>query len=1025
MIVAPTPEQQKVVDYPLEPLRVTAGAGTGKTTTMALRLSALILREGLEPEEALGITFTNKAAEELADRLREYLGDLSEAGRQVEVTTYHGFANSILAEFGPLVGVERGMAVITPGYTRQLLRDALGAAPRRFLDLTAPGPRVDELAVLAGQLGDHLAGPADLAAAAVPEDEVAGERAEMGEVLAAYAARKARLGAIDYADMIALAHRLLSTHPEVAGRIRERYRAVLLDEYQDTNPAQREMLRLIFGEGFPVTAVGDADQTIYEWRGASLENFGDFPRHFPRADGSPAETLYLAHNRRSTTRIIDLANLVRQEIGARSDLERLEPLEGAPPGEVATAWFHGALDEARWVAAEVLRLHDTGDFAWRDMGILFRRHAGIALVRDALERAGVPVEVASLGGLVDVPEVADLHAWLRLIGRPDDTPALMRVLLGARYHLGLGDLAPVAARPSRRSPGDPDDDTPVRGMLEGLDRLEDAPGLSPEAARRLTSFRATHRRLLEEAQGLSLVELCRRILDETGAWPEVEALGDASRLSARLNLYRFLDLAEGWSPLEGAPSLDAFLDYLDLLAEDAASEELDTARVGGEDAVALLTVHRAKGLEWPVVILPNLAEGIFPGGAHAYEDPLAHARFLPYGLRLDAGYLPALPEDAEERKDLLRGRHQDQEWRTAYVAVTRAKQRLVLTGAYWYTESKHRLRSRLFNLANRINGVERRDLASRKGKPPTTRRLMVDARTAAPDPLFSDGCRAALRAAIADPGLPARLAAASRTTPAFEAAAAALAGVLDGLPEPPAPTAAAPAFRTSVTSLVTFASCPLRFHWTAVDRLPRRPSAARRRGVDVHRRIELHHRGGLPPEEADEGLYDLPGADRPGGGDPFAVFAASRFASLSPLLTEAPFELQVGDARLAGRIDAVYAPEPGLWEVVDFKSGARHDDPALRVQLEAYAVAVREAGFTGAPQRARVTFAYLGGGGLEEVSEEVDERWRADARSHLEGLLAAAASGERAAAPSEACRYCDFTRFCAAGTAWVEAHPAD
>ncbi|MFH1329811.1 MAG: ATP-dependent DNA helicase [Actinomycetota bacterium] len=1023
MIVAPTPEQQKVVDYPLLPLRVTAGAGTGKTTTMALRLAALIRSEDLEPEEALGITFTNKAAEELADRLREHLGDLAEVGRQVEVTTYHGFAHAVLAEFGPLVGVERGVAVITPGYTRQLLRDALGGAPRRLLDLPSPGARVDELVVLAGQLGDHLGDVATHAAAA-PGDDTAAERAEMAEVLAAYAERKRCLGAIDYADMIALAYRLLSTHPAVALRLRERYRVVLLDEYQDTNPAQREMLRLVFGGGFPVTAVGDADQTIYEWRGASLQNFGDFPLHFPQADGIPAETLYLAHNRRSGTRIVDLANRVRRQISARSGLERLEALDDAPAGDVATAWFHGALDEARFIAAEVLRLHDAGEAAWRDVGILFRRHASIALVRDSLERAGVPVEVASLGGLLDVPEVADLHAWLRIVGRPDDTAALMRVLLGTRYHLGLGDLAPVAARPARRPPGEEDDpEVPARGMLEGFDQLEECPGLTAEAARRLTAFRATHRRLLEAAQGLSLVDLCRRILDDTGAWPEVEALGDAARLSARLNLYRFLDLAEGWSPLEGAPSLDAFLDYLDLLAEDRASEELDTARVGGEDAVALLTVHRAKGLEWPVVFLPALAKGTFPSGPHTLEDPLTHPQFLPYERRLDEGYLPALPADAKERRALVRSRHEDQEWRTAYVAVTRAKRRLVLTGAYWYTEKRPKEPSPLLDLAAEVDGVERRVLAATPGDPPPALRFDCDDAGDA-DPCFPAGRRAALRAAVADPAFPARLAAAMASTAAYEAATTTLTQTLDGLPEPQPLPVAPPAFRTTVTALVTFASCPLRFHWSAVDRLPRRPSAARRRGVDVHRRIELHHRGGLPPEEADESLYDLPGGDGPGGGDPFALFRASRFAALVPVLVEAPFELHLGGARLTGRIDAVYQPEEGVWQVVDFKSGRRHPDPALRVQLEAYAVAVHEAGFPAAPQRTRVTFAYLGGGALDETTEEVGKEWRDEARGHLASLLAAAASGERSPSPSEACRTCDFARFCPEGRAWAAAPPA-
>ncbi len=176
---------------------------------------------------------------------------------------------------------------------------------------------------------------------------------------------------------------------------------------------------------------------------------------------------------------------------------------------------------------------------------------------------------------------------------------------------------------------------------------------------------------------MTLVELCRRILEGTGAWAEVEALDGAGRLTARLNLYRFLDLAEEWSPLEGRPSLDAFLDYLDLLNEDGGTEELDTARLSNEDAVSMLTVHRAKGLEWDTVFLPAVASGTFPSSAHGgLEDPARFPKVLPIELRLDQGSNLPISQVA------LQERHLSQEWRTAYVAVTRAKHRLYATGAY-------------------------------------------------------------------------------------------------------------------------------------------------------------------------------------------------------------------------------------------------------------------------------------------------------------------------------------------------------
>lgn len=1017
MTIEPTSEQRSIIEYPLRPLRVTAGAGTGKTTTMALRLEHLVRSGRVQPEEALGITFTNKAAEELADRLRSRLAEFAAAGREVEVNTYHGFAHTLLGEFGPIVGVERGATLVTPGYARQLLRDALAADAHEALDLTAPGRRVDELAVLAGQLGDHLLSPDDLLAPR--DDETWEKRVEMAAALRRYADRKRRLGTVDYADLIAAAHRLVTEHEPIAARIRQRYRVVLLDEYQDTNPAQRELLRTLFGDGFPVTAVGDADQTIYEWRGASLQNFAEFGEHFPNADGSPADTLHLSINRRSTERVIDLANRVREEIVDRGDLRGLRPLDGAGQGTVRAGWFHSAVDEARWVAAEVRGLHEAGH-QWRDIGILFRKHRQIGLIREALERQEVPVEVAALGGLLEVPEVADLHAWLRILGRPDDAPALMRILLGSRYRLGLGDLAPLADWV--RAHHDTADDEDLGGvgwaLLEAVDRLEEC-GLEGQSRERLAAFRGLYRELLETAQGVTLVDLCRVILDRSAAWPEVEALGESARLSARLNLYRFLDLAEEWSPLEGRPSLEAFLEYLDLLSEDRAADELDTARVSGANAVALLTVHRAKGLEWPIVFLPALCDGTFPSPGHPYADPVTRPEFLPYDLRLDAEYLPSLPEAEEARRELVKARHADQEWRTAYVAVTRAADTVVATGAFWYTERQPKQQSRLFELAAGTDGAEVVSAAAQPGDPPETLRL-PDLSSEGPDPTFPDGWRSALRNASLDPHWPRRRAAERGIAESYDEALGQLRLVLDGLPEVSQLTLEESPFRTSVTGLVTYATCPQRFHWSEIDRLPRRPSAAARRGVEIHRRIELHNRGSIPLEEVAEAPYDL-APDEPAGPGAYGIFLNSRFAAERPLLVEASFELLVGGARVAGRIDAVYEPEPGTWEVVDFKSGRPDDRPAQRVQLEAYAVAVREAGLVAEPpDRLRVTFAYLGDG-LVEHSEDVDDVWLALARRHLEALVANAAGDEPTATPSEACRSCDFVGFCAPGRAWLDA----
>ncbi len=480
--LTPSVEQSAVVDYPLRPLRVSAGAGTGKTTTMAMRLASLIERCQIDPESALGITFTNKAAEELTDRLRHHLPDLAKLGREVEVTTYHGFAHGILAEFGPIVGFERDAQLITPGYLRELLTEALAAGSYQHLDVRLPRRRVDELVLLAGRLGDHLRSPADLIEAR-PEDpdEVWDQRVEMAQVLERFAQIKQRYNAVDFSDLISLAHQVVG-ESGVAARIRDRYQVVLLDEYQDTNPAQRELLLRIFGEGFPVTAVGDPDQTIYEWRGASLWNFAGFPDHFTAADGSPSETLTLSLNRRCDEQIIEVANQVKKRIGSDGGIATLQAAPGAGEGYVEVSWFHDSVDEARWLAGEARRLHDEESVDWRDIGILFRKNRQIHLVREALQDEGIPVEVAALGGLLQVPEVADLHAWLRLIGQPDDAPSLVRILLGTRYRLGLGDLAPLAdwVRGHQRRDTPEDDAAPGWAMLEAVDQLEQVEALSPK-----------------------------------------------------------------------------------------------------------------------------------------------------------------------------------------------------------------------------------------------------------------------------------------------------------------------------------------------------------------------------------------------------------------------------------------------------------------------------------------------------------------------------------------------------------------
>ena len=1063
MTFVPSAEQRAVIEYGLEPLRVSAGAGTGKTSTLAHRMARLVDRGGILPEQVLGVTFTNKAADELARRIREVRAGASVPGHEVDVFTYHGFAAHLLRAYGVLVGMERDTRIITPPLTRRILRECVTATPFEVVDTTNVRGVIDSLIKLSGELADNLIHP-DALLTGTPTDEVEARRAELATALVGFEEAKRRLGVCDYGDLMRLAVDLVRDHPLVADRIRVRYRCVLLDEYQDTNPAQRELFASLFGREVPVTAVGDLDQTIYEWRGASPANFEGFPGRFRRTDGLAARTLRLSFNRRSGQRILDLANRIRTRISVTDPAGDLVALDGTPPGEVHVSWHDDARREAEEIAYETRRLHE-GGVAWSDMAVLFRRNRDIEPVRLALEEHDVPLQVADLGGLLQVPEIVEIHAWLRLLADPEDGPALVRILVGSRFRLGLSDLAPLSrwvAEQSRRT----DDRSLGHTLVEALEHL-DAIGLTGERRESLDGFRQLYHTLLTESQGTNLSDLVRLIMSRTGAWQEIEAMPAPADLTARLNVHRFLDFSEHWNSLggwsksprcpsvddiipgqratgtstrsfcttllEGGSSLEAFLEQLESIRDDPA-EGLDTARIGGEDAVTLMTVHRAKGLEWRAVFLPALYRGNFPATPRQLLDPARCDFTLPAHLRIDTEFRTHLDPSADhkERREWLRSRHYDQEWRLAYVASTRAKEYLYLSGAHWYgIPQPHKKPSRpsdLMETARRLDGVMIDRWTAQP--PPRPETLRFPALQPGPDPVLGVTWEEALHKILADPDWAAHRAGHLGVRDLYDESVEEFEQTLLDLPEPAESEPAPSRTTVSVTGLVTYADCPKRYFWSEVDRLPRRPGPAARRGTQLHRRIELHNRGMVPFDDLEDDLYDrstdegIVGARRPGSN--WSAFIGSRYATLTPIHVEIPFELRLSDDTwIRGRVDAVYPHGDRGWEIVDFKSGRRSDRASRDVQLQAYAVAAdHESLGSPQPESLRVSFVYLGDG-LEVVDQEVDQTWLAEARERILRLVDDIRAGRFEPTPSTACRTCDFRNFCEEGKQFLSAATRD
>ncbi len=1015
----PSPEQRAIIDAPLVSLRVAAGAGTGKTTTISQRVRHLVADHRLEPERILGITFTNKAAQELADRIRSALADLVEVNREVSVHTYHGFASTLLREFGAVVGVERDTDLITPAFSRQLLVDITHRLAYRHFDPTVRGS-IEKLRRLSAQLSDNLVHPADVVPPTdfgdVP-DNPWHQRMEMLATLVAYDEEKRRLGVADFGDLIRRAHQMVTNHPEICSRVAARYQAVLLDEYQDTDPGQRELLRALFAQTTPVMAVGDADQTIYEWRGASKENFERFGEHF--TFGGVADHP-LSLNRRSGEAILDVANAIRADIDD-SPRDPLTAIDDTSPGEVVTAVLPTAVAEADWIAEQITVLTE-GGLRHRDIAVLFRKNKDMLLVHDALARHGISFEVANLGGLLGVPEVADLHAWLRLIDRPEDSVAAARLLVGARFRLGLADLAQLNRwildrRPSIREVGEHDQVLDYT-FLEAIDHVETIDGLRREARAALEQFRSEYRHLLSMSQGSALIEVCREILDHTSAWADIEAMGDAPRQSARLNIHRFLDLAEDWSPLEGRPSLTAFLAHLDDL-ELEGSEELDTARLSEADAVTLITVHRAKGLEWPAVFLPSLYHHNFPSRSHGYDNPFKYAQYLPTGLRLDESF--SSHDDQTAYETFIKERHRSQEWRIGYVAATRAKQFLAGSHAWWNgvqtTNARPSQPSELFTV---LDGFAER-LVTTPEPPERPERMVYRSESQpAPDPHFPEGVATTMRSGLDDPDSVDALAAESGVTLAYDHAVEEFQQTLFQLPDPLVAADDVPS--TSATGLVTYARCPKQYYWSHVDPLPRRFNRAARRGTEVHRKIELHNLGVVPLTEPEDVADPLDVSHDPTGPDAFSVFRQSSYADRTPHLIEAPFDLELDNGlRVRGRIDAVYR-DRNRWEIVDFKSGRPRTDPSMEVQLQTYAVALQRVGVLD-DRPTDAVFVYLGGGSLVEHRTAVDVTWMKLADRRLRDLAERILAEDFGPVPSGQCSGCDFIRHCDTGQAFLASQP--
>ena len=807
-IHTPTEEQSRVIAHRLSPLLVVAGAGSGKTATMAQRVVYLVATGQVRPDQVLGLTFTRKATAELDQRVASRLASLGAAGLlpvtapetdgtgadaadatdvgEPMIATYNSFAGTLVRDHGLRIGVDPDSALITQARSWQIVTSLLEA---RTLPLPNESLIHNTSAVLV--LGDALIQNL------LTIDEAAKDLADLSEQFTALAAIKgcktlvgkapavmtewealldvvAELhgykrshGLLDFGDQIALACTIAESVPEAVAQVRAQYPAVLLDEFQDTSVAQVRLLSALFADS-GVTAVGDPHQAIYGWRGASAGALDTFHQRFnpsgtarlasgiPPADAAPV--LELSTSWRNDSTILDVANAVSEPLrsGVVQDGDpvgehiAVAPLRARPvafglkPGTVHGAFLQDPAEEARIVAAFLAERWSPD----AEMAVLCRTRAQMEPIAAELERTGLPYTIVGLGGMLYVPEVADVRALLTAATDPERGDRVVRLLTG--FGIGASDLHALAGlardllRPPARSTqstrdgadgsGDQVDSPLLSEALDALLRWHDdgaeeatataSQGLTPAGlAVALRTARAIRR--VREALALPLPDLVALAEQALGLDIEIAARVDDPMGHRALDSFQATALA--YATDTDTPTPTGFLEWL-----DAAEEHEDAMSAPEVDptpgAVQLLTVHAAKGLEWDAVAVPGMDEQVFPSYTSSVKEDLrvvetgwmGSTSTFPFPLRADADDLPPftvgdlspaatdkplLTETMTAYKEALGRQSLREERRLAYVAFTRARHDLLLTGSHLSkTASKPRRPSRF------LTELRRRDL---------------------------------------------------------------------------------------------------------------------------------------------------------------------------------------------------------------------------------------------------------------------------------------------------------------------------
>jgi DNA helicase-2/ATP-dependent DNA helicase PcrA len=613
LLLALNPVQREAVLHTEGPVLIVAGAGSGKTRILAHRIASLIREQGVSPQAILAITFTNKAAQEMAERVEILVGH--RVSRGMWVLTFHSACARILRREHELLGLPSHFTIYDEADSERVIKmclSDLGVDEKRF------PPRA--VGAVIGRAKDNLLSAREFAGAAANWYE-----RTVADVYAAYERRLQGAGAVDFDDLILRTVQLFRSHPEVLEHYQERFSYILIDEYQDTNRAQYHLVNLLASKYRNVCVVGDADQGIYSWRGATIQNLLDFEHDYP-----DAKQFILDQNYRSTRTILEVANALIEHNIQRKPKNLWTDAEGGDP--VVRYRAEDEHDEAWFVAQEIERLvNDEGAHSYGEVAVFYRTNAQSRVLEDVFMKAGIPYRVIGGVRFYERKEIKDVLAYLRGVVNPQDTVSIRRVINSPKR--GIGDQSVAALEVFARE----EEIT----LLEAARRADEVYALSSRARGGVAEFARVMNRLGElVAQGAKPSRMIEAAFTESGYYAELDAERTVEAESRKENLRELVGVGAEFEARFEDAALPEFLEQVALVTEQ---DEYDEAA----SAVALMTLHNAKGLEFEVVFITGMEDGVFP-----------HHRSM------------TDPQELEEER------------RLAYVGITRARRKLYLCHAW-------------------------------------------------------------------------------------------------------------------------------------------------------------------------------------------------------------------------------------------------------------------------------------------------------------------------------------------------------